>query len=574
MIILNLFKKKNCLLAGLPVSAVLLILIQPPISWHCLAWISLVPFMLCCWCKDISLKILCISAYCTGLCYWLAALYWISPITAPGWILLCMYMALIWPITAWALHWCIQKKLPLFIFGAVIFVGAERMQGWPLGGFFWRFLAHSQYSNIHCIQIADIFGAAGVSFLIALINSIIAGFIIDMYLHKLITRKNLLILITGIMSLICTYAYGYWRINQTKASTVYGPKIAAVQSNIPQSVKDSPEHAETIFNDLLRISQDTVEAGAQMIVWPETMVQAIMDKDIQTYLTPKDQEKWFKFNQALIKHTLNKAYLVIGAYGGQVKQDKKGASYLSWHNSMYLYRPDGQVSDLHYDKIHLVMFGESLPFKRSWPWLFAQMLKFTPYDYDYSMDPGDNYTKFPIHITDSNMQHKNYNFATIICYEDTIPEMARKFTLNSNGKKNIDWLVNISNDGWFVNFKDNKVIPSTELSQHTAACVFRAVENRMAILRCVNTGISCLIDPCGRLHNSYISSSKNFPAQVINRGGIAGWFMDKMPIDTRISLFSRYGQWLDNCCLTGLCIIIALSLIQGIKHNILVQSRE
>ena len=557
------FKKSGILLLGFPLSALLLSLIQPPYAWHGLAWICLVPFLLACYNSTIPIRFLYGTAYITAVCYWLLALHWLNPITRPGWIVFSMYTALLWPITTLVIRYCIKKRVPLFIISAMVFVGAERLQGWPLGGFFWRLLAHSQYQNSHWIQIADIFGAFGVSFLIALINGIIAEFIINFWNKRLFTIRNLLILLFGIISLAATWLYGSWRINQTTTSVYEGPKIAAIQSNVPQSVKDSTGQSDVMFDELLGMSEEAIDAGAQVIVWPETMVQYILDESIQGRLTTKYQEACSRIHQALSDHAQKKAYVVIGAYGGRIRQGPTGEE-LAKYNSVYIYGPDGRISPKRYDKIHLLVFGEYMPFRQSWPWLFRQLLKCSPYDYDYSLYPGTYYTRFNIDIL-SDQEKKPFQFGTIICYEDTLPGIARNYAQTNGDTKKADWLVNISNDGWFVRFENQQVKPSAELSQHVAACVFRSIETRLSILRCVNTGISCVIDSCGRLHNSYETSSTGFPQQVMRRQGIAGWFSDRMPIDTRTSFFSKHGQWLDSTCAIGLGVLTILSLYQGIR---------
>jgi apolipoprotein N-acyltransferase len=141
----------------------------------------------------------------------------------------------------------------------------------------------------------------------------------------------------------------------------------------------------------------------------------------------------------------------------------------------------------------------------------------------------------------------------MICYEDTLPKSARRFTIGTGNRKQIDWLVNISNDGWFVRGKNEKIIPSTELAQHTAISVFRAVENRVPVIRSVNTGISCYIDSLGRLRDDFIAG--NLPKKAFDRAGKGGWFADQVLIDKRITIFSRLGQRLDISC--AICLIFA-----------------
>ena len=184
-------------------------------------------------------------------------------------------------------------------------------------------------------------------------------------------------------------------------------------------------------------------------------------------------------------------------------------------------------------------------------------MTFTPYDYDYTLNYGESYTVFKVE-DNSNA----YRFGVLICYEDTVSYVASGMAVDEHGKKQIDWLVNISNDGWFVRFFDSKVIPSTELSQHAAICVFRAVENRVPILRSVNTGISCLIDSQGRIRDGFLAG--NLPRKAMERQGIAGWFADRIPIDSRVSFFSRHGQWLGFVCSTLFSILLAYLIIAGL----------
>ncbi|HUW19388.1 MAG TPA: apolipoprotein N-acyltransferase [Sedimentisphaerales bacterium] len=539
-------------------SAVMLTVIQPPISFSALAWVSLVPFILACSPKARP-KRLALAAYVISLFYWLGNLYWIFPVTVVGWAAFCLYTALLWPIVAFCLRYCRRKNVPLFLAVPVLVVGAERLQGFFLGGFFWRFLAHSQYANITLIQIADIFGAAGLSFLIAMVNGLVAELIIAGAAKRIFTVANLLKAASVCIALVAAVAYGRWRIEQADKFVETGPLVASLQSNIPQSVKRTFQAEEEIFAALMQDSNSALQAGAELIVWPETMVQAILNTDIWKLFDSSGNRNVFdearRFHHALEGHSKGKAFLLVGAYGGRLRQQSDGTNYLARYNSAFLYTPAGQLDDKQYDKIHLVPFGEVVPFRRRLPALYNFLMKFTPYNYDYSLDYGTDYTVFEI-TGREGLQARLYRFSVMICYEDTIPAIARTFAKSENGRKGVDWLVNISNDGWFVRFTHGKVLASTELRQHMAVCVFRAVENRLAVLRSVNTGISCLIDTLGRVRDGYVAG--NLPAQAMDRKGIAGWFVDKMPIDKRVTFFSRCGQWLDFCC--ALCLVLLIIL--------------
>jgi apolipoprotein N-acyltransferase len=526
-------------------SAVMLTVIQAPISWSGLAWVSLVPFILACW-PEVKVKPLFLTAYLVSLCYWLGNLYWIYQVTWLGWLAFCMYTALLWPMVAVCLRYCRIKKIPLFLAAGVLFVGAERLQGLFLGGFFWRFLAHSQYANITLIQIADIFGAAGVSFLVAMVNGLAAELIIAAEEKKIFKIGNLLKVGLVCGALVAAVVYGRYRINEADKYIEAGPLVASVQTNVPQSVKKSHQSSEEILDELLQNSNASTKAGAELVVWPETMVQAMLDPRILGLLAPSESDRLF--DEILREHSKNTAFVLAGAYGGVPEILENGTIYLAKrYNSAFLYKPDGTAAKEQYSKIHLVAFGEYVPFKQSFMLLYNLLMKFTPYDYDYTLDAGSEYTVFEM----TGKEGRTYKFSVMICYEDAVPAIARRFAIDSlatgkKGKKNIDWLVNISNDGWFVRFASGKVSPSTELEQHAAICVFRAVENRLVVVRSVNAGISCLIDTLGNIRNGYIAGT--LPHQAMARTGMAGWLVDRVPIDKRTTFFSKNGQWLDFCC--------------------------
>ena len=578
-------------------SALLQTVIQVPLGWSFWAWVAFVPFVLACG-PQVTGRRVGLTAYGVGFVYWLVNLYWITPITILGWIVLCLYMAVFWLLLALAVRFCRSKGVPLFLAFPVLLVGVERLYGFPLGGFYWRFLGHSQYANIPLIQIADLVGAAGVSFVLALVNGLAADLVI--LGASVRQRKNAAswqwlrpflaspsastacrchpgarialvgIAVTGVV-VLGTVFYGRWRIRQIEECVEQGPLVAALQSNVPQSIKRSFKASEELFSELMARSRGAAQAGAELIVWPETMVQGVLQPDLWPHLDPEpEQDK--AFHEALSAHARDTACLLVGAYGAEILRDPAGKRYLGNFNSAFFYRADGSLNPHRYDKIHLVLFGEYIPFRKRFHWLYRQLRRFTPkeYNFDYSLEHGTNYTIFemaptpaiPLETTDPNAPNPQspYHFGVIICYEDTVPYVARNFALDERGRKRVDWLVNISNDGWFVRFLDDppRVVPSAELPQHTAICVFRAVENRVAILRSVNTGISCLIDSAGRIRNSFLAADEGFPRQALDRTGMAGWFLDRMPIDRRIAFYSRHGQWLDTGCAIALAAVVIL----------------
>ncbi len=576
-------------------AALLLTVIQPPIGWPFFAWAAFVPFAVACSPK-VKARGLAWAAFVIGYLYWLVNLYWIAPITIIGWLGLCLYLSLFWVLPAVTVRFVRGKGIPLFLALPILLAGWERLQGFPCGGFFWRFLGHSQYERLAVIQVADLVGAAGVSFVVAMVNGLIADLVlfirqsrrVGLAPPETIGRKESVgqappymrmsrrgMIVAGVVATVAVVSanliYGQWRLRQTPEQVTDGPLVGSLQSNVPQSVKRSFSESGMLFDELMVSSKAAADAGAELIVWPETMVQGILDPGLWPHLQ-NDMEEDKAFHKALSEHAQETgSALLVGAYGAEIRQNRLGKNYLASYNSAYYYRSDGTRDPGRYDKIHLVLFGEYIPFQHRFPWLFEQLKKFFPegYNPNYSLEHGRHYTLFemrpPQKAEDggqktedrgATLQTSNFKlqtplrFGVIICYEDSIPYVGRNFTLDDEGRKRVDWLVNISNDGWFVRFPkaEGRVIASSELSQHAAICAFRAVENRLAVVRSVNTGVSCLIESTGRIRDGYLAASDNFPVKAMDRTALAGWFVDRLPIDKRVTFYSRHGEWFANGC--------------------------
>jgi len=205
--------------------------------------------------------------------------------------------------------------------------------------------------------------------------------------------------------------------------------------------------------------------------------------------------------------------------------------------------------------MHLVHFGEVVPFRESCPPLYRLLSSLTPYDYEYTLDVGKDPTVF----TYEDRQERAWRFAVAICYEDVMPQVPRRLTV-AKGEKRVDFLLNISNDGWFVTgAKDEPIKPSAELIQHLVICKFRAVENRVGIARAVNTGISAFIRPDGIVQEGFLEG--NLPEKARQRQAVAGFATDKVYLDTRVSIYSRVGDIFAIICTA----LAALLLLDGIR---------
>ena len=527
----------------------MLTLIQVPFRFGFLGWVSVVPFILVCRPETRAWRLVWIS-WVVSFIYWLVNLWWIGLVTIPAYILFSASQGLYWPILAVCIRF-VKKKFPAALIVAIpiLFVGAEAWQGVIYTGFNWRLLGHSQWSYLPVIQIADIFGVSGISFIIALVNGLVVELIIAS--HKRQSWKAANIAKASVVGCIIAVVvvYGQQRLEQTKSHTTKGPVVGSVQPNIPSEVKEISENADLILENLLRDSNACFEAGAKFIAWPETIVLETLNPSYVNLCREGTQPK--VYNQILSDHAKDRGYVLLGAHAATVISLDAGIG--DRFNSAFLYTPEGKQDLKRYDKMHLVPFGEYIPFKESAPFIYKMILGLSPYDYDYNLTKGKEFTTFDV-LADN----KEYGFGVLICYEDTDPKVTRQMVVSPDGTKKADWLANISNDGWYVRYKNEKVLPSVELAQRTVITVFRAVENRVSILRSVNTGISCIIDSTGRIRDGFANG--NLPESAMDRQGVEGWFTDSIDIDDRVTFFSRNGQWLEIVCGAALVVILTAAL--------------
>jgi len=550
-------KSKDILLTltAFSASALMLTVIQVPFRGGSLAWIALVPFILICRPQASLWRLMWISCL-VSFVYWTANLYWIGLVTIPAQIAFSISLALYWPVLALGVRF-VRRKGPGWLTLAVplLFVGAEAWQGIVYTGFGWRLLAHSQWMHLPVIQISDIFGQLGVSFVIALVNGFVAELIIaanSKRLHGVHLGKGAAVAAV----LAATVIYGYHRLAETPEHLTPGPMLGSVQTNIPSNVKEASESGDGILTDLLRMSNACFEAGAEIVAWPETIVLSSLNQDYVSLCREDSRPR--VYHQAIAEHTRDKGYVLLGAHSVSLEFRDYEYVVTDRFNSAFLYTPGGK-QDGRYDKIHLVPFGEYIPFSESLPLLHKLIIKLSPYDYDYNLTKGTEYTVF-----ETNALSRPCRFGVLICYEDTDPTVARKMVV-ADGAKKAGLLVNISNDGWYVRWKDNKVLPSVELPQRTVIAAFRAIENRVGILRSVNTGISCLIDSTGRIRNSFENGT--LPSRAMDRQGVEGWFTDRIELDDRVTLFSRHGRVLDLACGFAVSLIVLWAIAAGIAER-------
>jgi len=279
--------KKDLFLAAL--SGVLLALAFPLFDIELLAWIALVPLLFSIKGKNQLQSIyLGITA---GLVFNLILLYWIPvPITIYGklplpagiffLLLLALYLSLYTATFAFLVTlFRTRRGLPLVITAPVVWVSLELLITYFLTGFPWGVLGYSQYLNLPVIQIADVTGVYGISFVIVVVNAGIYR-VIERYLEGLSFRHGRSVWV-ALFVLLTAIGYGYWRLEQleTGRNQALPLRVGIVQGNIDQDHKWDPEYQRETVDAYLALSKKVSEGGVDLIVWPETAVPLYFQMD-------------------------------------------------------------------------------------------------------------------------------------------------------------------------------------------------------------------------------------------------------------------------------------------------------
>ncbi|MBU1007388.1 MAG: apolipoprotein N-acyltransferase [Candidatus Omnitrophica bacterium] len=396
-------------------------------------------------------------AYSCGFIFYLGVLYWLYHVTSVGLIILCLYLALYFGIFGFLFNKFAFTLYPspfTIFFIPIIWTCLEWLQSHLFTGFGWASLGYTQYKNISLIQIADISGVFGVSFVIMLVNIAV---------YKAFKRSFREIMFAALI-LLMVFVYG--EIKLDKKAEGDSVKVSVIQGNIPQGLKWDPDETEFIISRYIDLTRLSAFDKPDLIVWPETSFPGffISDKDLTDRVI------------GLAKNV--RIPILLGT------NTEKGFENF---NSALLISKTGELAG-QYDKIHLVPFGEYVPFSDKIPILHDLVLgvlgEFTA---------GKEYSAFSL---EPRAFSGDIKFATLICFEDMFPRMSREFV--KNGAR---FLIVITNDAWYGK--------SGAAYQHTAGSVFRAIENRVPIVRCANTGYSCFIDSYGRIVDAVEENSAN-----------------------------------------------------------------
>jgi len=545
-------------IAGRPVvagilSGLLLWSSFPPLEWHWLAWFALTPLFGLAVFERPRLRLY-LGAWAGGLVFWLLSIQWVrltDPSAWLAWVTMAVVLSLWWPGFLALIRYAVRGlRLPLIVAAPLIWVGLEFVRAHFLTGFPWYYLGHSQYRFLALIQVADVASALGVSFLIAVVNAWLVDLVSLPLLQNSpagprLTQRQTVRLWAVTLLIGGTLIYGAYRLSTARFRE--GPRLALLQTNFEQRYKMGGDPAALVerIHDLIRRAI-SAEPLPDLIVWPETSYPygyiaidpavALPELSRQLAQVSPDVrvEDWVRKRDDIDHHLrgLAAAARVPMLVGTTYYDHRPGG--LRKYNSAVLFEPLVQSIQA-YHKIHLVPFGEYVPFLEAFPWLTV----LTPYR-------NGHIPSLAFGQEAKLIQLGPYQLAVAICFEDSVPHVVRRFFAEAGSGHEPDVLINLSNDGWFHG--------SSELDMHLAVSVFRTIEQRVPLARAVNTGISALIDGNGEIRETLPKLSESV-------------LLVTVPLDDRTSYYTRWGDWLGISCLAVTIGLVPVGVIRRRLHD-------
>lgn len=514
-------KKAACVVS----SASLLVLSFPNFNLEYLAWVALVPLFLAI--DGQRPRNAFLTAYLTGVLFFLGTIYWLIHVTLPGMIAAVLYLALYFGVFGLFCSLALRPHDPktqrpydptTLFFIPALWTTLELIRSHLFTGFGWALLGHSQSYNLPVIQMADIFGAYGISFLIVFVNTAIF-FTIKEARNKNYSGTWIMI---ALFLVFLSVAYGAFRLKNI--FTGERIRVAVIQGNIAQDRKWDPGYREEIISKYEALTRAASKEKVDLIVWPETSVPGFLEEEQDLF----DRVRSLAATAA--------TPLLVGTI-----RDQARAGNVAYYNSAVLFSEDGRVIDT-YDKLHLVPFGEYIPLKR----LFSFVEKFTQVPIgDCTAGKEKKVFSFFIErkIKDKDASWKmirKVRLSSLICFEDIFPDISREFV-----RAGADFLVNMTNDAWYKT--------SAAPYQHVQSSVFRAVENRTNVVRAANTGVSCFIDQTGRITGEVESGGRAI--------FVEGYKIGEITLAKTKTLYTEYGNLFAYLC-------AAFTIMSIIKYRI------
>ena len=400
-----------------------------------------------------------------------------SEITEKCHVLIPVYAAALWAIFEWS--------QTLFWFGVP-----------------WGRLAIGQTKLLVGVQSASLFGSHFVTFLIVAVNFFAAYAIL--YAEK----RRLFACVAASIFVVNAALGGVLMILERDASKTVS--IAAVQGNISSKEKWDLEMGEKIFSVYADYTEEAAQAGADIVVWPETTLPYnVDDMPYKIRRVEKMAEKY-------------QVTILVGAFN----YDDEGNEL----NSIIAVLPDGTHHETVYSKRHIVPFGEYVPLRDVFELLIPQITDLSMREVDLTAGDGANI----IMLDEASV-------GSLICFDSIYDELAR-----DSVKSGAEILAISTNDSWFMD--------SAALDMHNAQAKLRAIENGRCVVRAANTGISSMITPTGEVISSIGALE-------------GGQITEEMQLRDDLTLYTRVGNLFVYLCITFLCAVFGANTVKKFRKK-------
>jgi len=485
------------------IAAILLVLSFPAWNLRYLAWAAFVPLFAAVENKGgIQAFFL---AYLSGFVFWLGTVYWLVHVTVAGMLALVLYLSFYWGIFGLSVSWYRQVSgRPGLLFIPSSWVVLEYCRSHAMTGFPWALTAYTQSDSLSIIQISDVTGAWGVSFLVVMVNT--AAYAILRHWQRAGRVYRPAVIMAG-CAFMAAWIYGAVRLRDFSLDIPHAEsvKVSVIQGNIPQELKWDANAREYIMRTYTGLSLRASVDSVDLLVWPEAAVPV-----------PLSDGSDYQLGLQALAESWGTALLT-----GAVTRRETG-----YYNSAVLFQPG--VAPAQYDKIHLVPFGEYIPLSR----VFGFLQTIVPLG---EVQRGSEYRLFRL---GQGPGTAGAAFSCLICYEDMFPELSRRMVQGG-----AEFLVTVTNDAWYQR--------TAAPFQHFQASVFRSVENKVWMVRSANTGVSGFVRPDGIVLDLVANASgrkifvPGFSTGTVTRSG------------GKRTLYTIYGDWF---VISALIIAVLCSL--------------
>jgi apolipoprotein N-acyltransferase len=508
-------------------SGVLLALSFPNFEHEYLAWVGLVP-LLCALKECRRVRDGFLAAFVAGVAFNTGVYYWSLEMPGFNFNLVDFTLINIYLASYWAFFGAIlvlastAASLPFTLTAPWVWVTGEYVRcNLSFLAFPWALLGSSQYQNLPFIQVASITGVYGVSAVLVLINAVLCDAIFTLLnaprgkasLRGRISTKDLkkicALVSVAALTLCIVYGFGYLAIK----TPIQGKRIqvATLRTYIDGAEKKTKTVQQIVRDHYISLSRAAAAHNPNMVIWPESSVPTNLRKNFGVLKDISDLQSQIG------------ASLVVGATERskfRKSETREGEVY----NSAFVFSSEGGALD-RYQKIRLFPFSEYLPLRGIFPWPSWMVPDMGP-----DLTAGKDYKVFSL---------PQGKFGIVICWENMFPDLPREFA-----KRQAQFIVNISNE--------NMLKGTAAVYQILAMSVFRAVENLTFVVRSTNGGVSCFIDPRGKIIGAVGDS-------LTDKKFTDGFLVHNITLSEKLSFYTRYGDLFAYLSIAVTLLILAIS---------------